>query len=152
MSLMTYLENDGQKPLTKEEIKAFEEKYQFRFPPELKALYLKQNGGLLDECGISEDDCFLAEVYPLISHDDDHDEILTVKKLLKWQKQDKLIPMEYIPFCADEAGDNYYLNIKNQGIYYISHEFFDEFEEDPENCKIAGSFQEFDEMIIDLEE
>lgn len=55
MALFTYLENDGQKPLTKEEIKAFEEKYQFRFPPELKALYLKQNGGLLEECGLSED-------------------------------------------------------------------------------------------------
>ena len=83
MALLTYLEYDGQKPLTKEEIKAFEEKYQFRFPPELKALYLKQNGGLLDECGISEDDCMLAELYPLFSHDDDTDEILTVKKPLK---------------------------------------------------------------------
>ena len=60
--------------------------------------------------------------------------------------------MEYIPFCADEAGDSYYFHTKNQGIYYICHEFFDEFEENPENCKIADSFSEFDRMIIDLEE
>ncbi len=149
MALLTYLEYDGQKPLTKEEIKAFEKKYQFRLPPELKALYLKQNGGLLDECGFSAEECFLAEVYPLFSEDEEE---LTVKTLLKWQKQDKLIPMEYIPFCADEAGDSYYLNTKNQGIYYISHEFFDEFEENPENCKVADSFQAFEKMIVDLEE
>ncbi len=149
MSLLTYLEYDGQKPLSEEEIQALEEKYQFRFPKKLKALYLKQNGGFLDECGISEDGCLLAEVYPLVSEDS---EDLTVKKLLKWQKQDKLIPMQYIPFCADEAGDSYYFNTKNHGIYYISHEFFDEFEENPENCKIADSFKEFDEMILDLEE
>ncbi len=149
MSLLTYLEYDGQKPLTQEEIKAFEEKYQIHFPKKLKALYLKQNGGLLDECGISPEDCLLAEVYPLVSENSDD---LTVRKLLKWQKQDQLIPMEYIPFCADEAGDSYYFHTRNHGIYYICHEFFEEFQENPENCKIAASFNEFDEMILDMEE
>ena len=149
MALLTYLEYDGQKPLSEAEIQAVEEKYQFRLPKKLRKLYLQQNGGLLDECGISEDACLLAEVYPLIGEDD---ELLTVKKLLKWQKQDKLIPMDYIPFCADEAGDSYYFHRKNHGIYYICHEFFDEFQENSENFRTADSFNAFDEMILDLEE
>ena len=74
-----------------------------------------------------------------------------METLLKWQKMDGFIPMYYIPFCNDEAGDSYYIRVDEEGygkVYYIFSEFLDDFLDDPEgDGLIAGSFTEFLEMI-----
>ena len=75
----------------------------------------------------------------------------TMDTILTWQEMDGFIPMYYVPFCSDEAGDSYYIRIDEAGygkVYYIFSEFLDDFLEDPEGkWLIADSFTEFIEMI-----
>ena len=119
-------------------------------PEDLRQFCLQYNGGLLpDETEIDPESCrltdFLAIKYPLMER------IPMMDTLLKWQKMDGFIPMCYIPFCNDEAGDSYYIRVDEAGygkVYYIFSEFLDDFLADPErDGLIAGSFTEFLEMI-----
>jgi hypothetical protein len=74
-----------------------------------------------------------------------------LETILDRQEQDGIIPMCYIPFCSDEAGDSYYIRVDEAGygeIYYIFSEFLDDFPGAPESeGLIANSFTEFLEMI-----
>lgn len=74
-----------------------------------------------------------------------------METILDWQEQDGFIPMCYIPFCSDEAGDSYYIRVDEAGygkIYYIFSEFLDDFLNDSESEWLtANSFTEFLEMI-----
>lgn len=136
--------------ITEAELEALEEQYGFRLPEDLRQFCLQYNGGLLPNgtelnpewCMLTD---FLAIKYPVM------ESIPTMDTLLKWQKMDGFIPMCYIPFCDDEAGDSYYIRVDEEGcgkVYYIFSEFLDEFLEDPEGeWLVANSFTEFLEMI-----
>ena len=111
------------------------------------------------KCGISEfmekvisvdpEGCQLSYFHPISCQYQEY--ILTINKLLEWQKMDEDIPMCYIPFCSDVADDSYYIRVDKEGygkVYYILSEFLDEFLEDPEgNGYVAGSFTEFLEKM-----
>lgn len=136
--------------ITEEELAALEERFGFRMPDDLRQFYLQHNGGILppgteidpERCKLND---FLAVKYPLMER------IPIMDTLLEWQQMDGFIPMYYIPFCNDEAGDSYYIRADEAGygkVYYIFSEFLDDFLADPEeNGLIAGSFTEFLEMI-----
>lgn len=136
--------------ITEAELTALEEQYGFRLPEDLRQFCLRYNGGLLPTgTELNPEDCrltdFLAIKYPVM------DKIPTMDTLLKWQAMDGFIPMNLVPFCDDEAGDSYYIRVDEAGygkIYYIFHEFMDDFLADPEGEGfVAGSFTEFLEMI-----
>lgn len=136
--------------ITKEELAALEEMFGFRMPEDMRQFYLQHNGGVLplgvkidpERCRLTD---FLAIKYPLM------ESIPIMDILLKWQKMDGFIPMYYIPFCNDEAGDSYYIRVDKAGygkVYYIFSEFLDDFLDDSgENGLIADNFTEFLEMI-----
>ena len=77
--------------------------------------------------------------------------IPSMDTLLEWQKMDGFIPMYYIPFCNDEAGDSCYIRVDEAGygkVYYIFSEFLEDFLEDSVGeGLIAGCFTEFLKMI-----
>ena len=136
--------------ITEEELAALEERFGFRMPEDLRQFCLQYNGGLLpDGTEIDPESCrltdFLAIKHPLMER------IPMMDTLLKWQKMDGFIPMCYIPFCNDEAGDSYYIRVDEVGygkVYYIFSEFLDDFLADSEGAGlIAGSFTEFLELI-----
>ena len=136
--------------ITEEELAALEERFVFRLPDDLRQFCLQYNGGLLPtEAEIDPERCkltdFLAIKYPLM------ESIPIMDTLLEWQKMDGFIPMYYIPFCNDEAGDSYYIRVDEVGygkVYYIFSEFLDDFLADSEGAGlIAGSFTEFLELI-----
>ena len=136
--------------ITEEELAALEERFVFRLPDDLRQFCLQYNGGLLptgaeidpERCKLTD---FLAIKYPLM------ESIPIMDTLLEWQKMDGFIPMYYIPFCNDEAGDSYYIRVDEVGygkVYYIFSEFLDDFLADSEGAGlIAGSFTEFLELI-----
>lgn len=136
--------------ITEEELAALEERFGFRMPEDMRQFYLQHNGGVLplgvkidpERCRLTD---FLAIKYPLM------ESIPIMDTLLKWQKMDGFIPMYYIPFCNDEAGDSYYICVDEAGygkVYYIFSEFLDDFLDDSgENGLIADNFTEFLEMI-----
>lgn len=135
---------------TEEDIITLEKRFHFQMPQDFKEFYLKHNGVVfLNGVKLNPDDCQLRYFYSVGQEYQEY--ILTIDKLLEWQEMDGFIPMYYIPFCADEAGDSYYVRVDGVGygkIYYIFSEFLDEFLSDPESeGLIAGSFTEFWEMI-----
>ena len=136
--------------ITEAELATLEERFGFRMPEDLRHFYLQHNGGILpngtvlspERCKLTD---FLAVKYPLMEH------IPVMDTLLEWQEMDGFIPMHYIPFCDDEAGDSYYIRVDEAGygkVYYIFSEFLDDFLADPEgDGLIAGSFTEFLEKL-----
>lgn len=136
--------------ITEAELTALEERFDFRMPEDMRQFYLQHNGGILpfgvkinpERCRLTD---FLAIKYPIM------DSIPVMDTLLEWQKMDGFIPMYYIPFCNDEAGDSYYIRVDKAEygkVYYIFSEFLDDFLDDSEeNGLIADSFTEFLEMI-----
>lgn len=136
--------------ITEEELAALEERFDFRMPEDMRQFYLQHNGGILpsgakidsERCKLTD---FLAIKYPLM------EQIPIMDTLLEWQKMDGFIPMYYIPFCNDEAGDSYYIRVDEVGygkVYYIFSEFLDDFLDDSEGeGLIADSFTEFWEMM-----
>ena len=136
--------------ITEDELAALEERFGFRMPEDMRQFYLQHNGGVLpfgakidpERCRLTD---FLVIKYPLM------ESIPIMETLLKWQKMDGFIPMYYIPFCNDEAGDSYYIRVDEAGygkVYYIFSEFLDDFlDNSEENGLIADSFTEFLEMI-----
>lgn len=136
--------------ITESEIAALEERFCFRMPEDLRQFYLRQNGGLFPTGTVvnperSRLNDFLAVKYPFMER------LPLLETILDRQEQDGIIPMCYIPFCSDEAGDSYYIRVDEAGygeIYYIFSEFLDDFLGAPESeGLIANSFTEFLEMI-----
>ena len=136
--------------ITEAEIAVLEKQFDFRMPDDLRQFYLKHNGGILptgtvlnpEWCELTD---FLAIQYPLM------EQIPIMNTLLSWQKMDGFIPMYYIPFCNDAAGDSYCIRVDEAGygkVYYIFSEFLDDFLDDPDGeWLIADSFTEFLEKI-----
>ena len=136
--------------ITGAELTALEERFGFRMPDDLRQFFLRHNGGIFppgteidpERCKLND---FLAVKYPLMER------IPIMDTLLEWQQMDGFIPMYYIPFCNDEAGDSYYIRVDEAGygkVYYIFSEFLDDFLDDSEGeGLIAGSFMEFWEML-----
>ena len=142
------LENPNK--ITEAEIIALEERFNFRMPKDMGQCYLQHNGGIFPTGTVlnpewSKLNDLLSIKYPLMER------IPTMDTILTWQEMDGFIPMYYVPFCSDEAGDSYYIRIDEAGygkVYYIFSEFLDDFLEDPEGkWLIADSFTEFIEMI-----
>lgn len=136
--------------ITESEIAALEERFCFRMPEDLRQFYLRQNGGLFPTGTVvnperSRLNDFLAVKFPFMER------LPLLETILDRQEQDGFIPMCYIPFCSDEAGDSYYIRVDEAGygeIYYIFSEFLDDFPGAPESeGLIANSFTEFLEMI-----
>ena len=142
-------------PVHMEDIRALEAQFHFQMPEDMRQFYLENNGGFLhsgiyidpEGCRITE---FNSIAFPF------HEHIPTMDTLLKWQEMDGFIPMQYIPFCNDEAGDSYYIRTDAEGygkVYYLCHEFWDEFEQDPEDSLVASSFSDFlEKMRTSLEQ
>lgn len=152
MPLEQFIKPHDDNALTKSEIKAFEDAYSIKLPEEMIELYMKQNGGYLEKCGSKELDLPLKKLYPIAHTFCEHMPI--IEELLKCQKKDGFIPMNYIPFCSDEAGDDYYLRMDAEGygkVYYIFSEFLDDFLKDPGNSLVADSFKLFSEMIENID-
>lgn len=135
---------------TEEEIIALEKRFHFLLPQDLKEFYRKHNGAIFQSgTRLDPEGCQLRYFYSVGRQYQEY--IRTVDKLLEWQKMDGFIPMCYIPFCSDEAGDSYYVRVDEAGygkVYYIFSEFLDDFLTNPDGeGLIAGSFTEFLEMI-----
>lgn len=135
--------------VTAAEIAVLEKQFDFRMPEDLRQFYLQHNGGILptgteinpEWCKLTD---FLAIKHPLMER------IPIMDTILSWQEMDGFIPMCYIPFCNDAAGDSYYICVDEVGygkVYYIFSEFLDDFLADSEVGLIASSFTEFLEKI-----
>lgn len=148
MSLPQFVKPHADNRLDRSEIQRFEHTYQFKLPEAMIEFYLTCNGGYLNPCGNAELDLPLRIVYPITHTFDEH--VSTIEQLLEWQKTDGLIPMCYVPFCSDAAGDDYYLRVDDVGygkIYYLFSEFLDDFLCDPEKYVVADSFELFSSML-----
>ncbi len=131
-------------------IRLLEHRFHFRMPPDMEHFYRQYNGATLPPHGyIDPEGCQLQFFHPIGVQYQEH--ILTINKLLEWQEMDGFIPMYYIPFCSDAAGDSYYIRVDEASygkVYYIFDEFLDEFLEDPESQGfVANSFSEFLQQI-----
>lgn len=138
--------------LSETEIADFEKAFNLKLPEGMKCLYRKQNGGYLKKCGNSLFDLPLRVLYPIGKSFDSH--VPTINRLLEEQKNDGFIPMKFLPFCSDKAGDDYYVRIDEEKygtVYYLFSEFLDDFLEEPENYIVANTFDEFMEMVDALE-
>lgn len=132
---------------TEEEITALEKRFHFQMPQDLREFYLKHNGAVFpDGARLDPEYCQLKFFYSIGQQYQKY--ISTIDRLLEWQEMDKFIPMCYIPFCADEANDSYYIRVDEKGygeIHYIV-----DFLDNP-NIEgvglIANSFKEFLEHI-----
>lgn len=128
MSLEQFFRFHDGKPLSEVEISDFESKFGIKLPEEMKLLYMKQNGGYLKKCGTSLFDLPLKILYPINESFDNH--VSTIDRLLKEQENDGFIPMQFLPFCSDEAADNRYVRIDDERygrVYYLFSDFLDEF-------------------------
>lgn len=137
-------------PGATEEIVSLEKRFHFQLPKELKEFYRKHNGVIFQTgARFDPEGCQLSYFHSVGGQYQEY--ILTIDRLLEWQEMDGFIPMYYIPFCSDEAGDSYYVRADEAGygkIYYICSEFLDDFLADPEGEGfIASSFTEFLRMI-----
>ena len=155
MPFHVFLDPEAAAGLTPQEIADAEQKLGIRLPETLRQLYLQHNGCYLRSCVIDGEEMPLCSLYPLYTEGktplgENND--LSVALLLEWQERDGFIPMQYVPFCDDDAGDIYYYSTENGAVYYIMHEFFDEFEADPESCRVADSLEAFDAMIVAYED
>ena len=106
----------------------------------------------MKKCGNSLFDLPLRVLYPIGKSFDSH--VPTINRLLEEQKNDGFIPMKFLPFCSDKAGDDYYVRIDEEKygtVYYLFSEFLDDFLEEPENYIVANTFDEFMEMVDALE-
>lgn len=142
--------------VTEQELAAFEEKYGVTLPQSMKDFYKIQNGGYFrrdkdfiitadeedDEDALALSD-FRPFTRPFTSHAN------TIDTLVDWQRMDGFLPDTIVPFCSDDAGDFYYIQADGQGerVWYIFHEDYDAFLDDPSNCLVADSFTAFLEMI-----
>ena len=131
---------------TEEEIIALEKRFHIKLPDDLKEFYKKHNGVIFPSgVQLAPETCELRYFHPIGQQYQEH--ILTINKLLEWQEMDGFIPMCYVPFCSDEAGDSYYVRVDEGGygkIYYIFSECLDDFLADPQGeGLIANSFAEF---------
>lgn len=139
----------NERPIHAEEIQALETRFHFQMPEDMKRFYLKTNGGFLHSgIYIDPEGCQVTEFHPISFPF--HEHIFTTDTLLEWQEMDGFIPMQYIPFCSDGAGDSYYIRTDAEGygkVYYLCHEFFDKFEISSEDSLVADSFTEFLEKM-----
>lgn len=132
---------------TEEEIVALEKRFHFQIPQDLREFYLKHNGAVFPSgAQLDPESCQLRHFHSIGQQYQEY--IYTINRLLEWQDMDKFIPMCYIPFCADEANDHYYIRVDEKGygeIHYIV-----DFLDNP-NIEgvglIANSFTEFLEQI-----
>ena len=131
-----------------ETIAALEERFRIRLPQELKEFYRQHNGAVFSPGALSSPErCQLCYFYPIGQRDQENFP-LSIDQLLEWQKMDNLIPMCYVPFCEDEAGNSYYVRVDQEGygeIHYIV-DFLDN------DCiegtgLAAGSFAEFMDKV-----
>lgn len=150
--LEEFLEPHQEPGVTNGEFAAFEETYGVILPEDMKAFYRRQNGGFfLDgrEYFITDDEYELplAEFHGIARTF--HPNILTIDTLLKWQQMDGFLPNTLVPFCSDQSGDSYFIQTDGQEnkVYYLFHEEYDEFLENPEDCLKAESFTDFLEKI-----
>lgn len=137
-------------PAKVEDMKRLEEHFCIQLPEDMKQFYLEHNGGVLPkESRIDEESCRLRHFLSLEHQYQEQD--TTIYEMLKWQKMDGFIPMKYVPFCMDEAGDFYYIQVSGEEygtVYYIFSECLDDFLNDPKGeGLIAHSFSEFLECI-----
>ena len=134
----------------------FERAFGVVLPQAMKAFYQIQNGGwfrrdvdfvVTEDPEEDEDALSLSDFRPIGVHFTTHTH--TIDTLLEWQRMDGFLPDTIVPFCSDEAGDLYYIQADGKGekIWYIFHEDYDVFLEDPEDCLVAESFTAFLEMI-----
>lgn len=129
------------------EISALEERFHFQMPQDVRQFFLKHNGAVFPAgAQLNPEWCELRHFYPIGRQHQEH--IPTIDHLLEWQEMDKLIPMYYIPFCTDEANDNYYIRVDEAGygeIHYIV-----DFPDNPDFegvGLIANSFTDFLQKI-----
>lgn len=130
------------------EIAVLENRFHFHMPRDIRQFYLKHNGVIfLPNARSNPENCELRYFYSVGRQFEDH--IPTIDQLLGWQAKDRLIPMCYIPFCSDEAGDSYYVRVDEEGygeIYY-----FVDFLDDP-NVEGAGLIAEsFTDFLAQIE-
>lgn len=147
-----FLEPHQEPGVTEEEFAAFEKTYGVTLPEDMKDFYRKRNGGFFregQEYFLTDDEYELplAEFHGLTRTF--HPHILTIEHMLKWQQADGFLPKTLVPFCSDQSGDSYFIEAGGQDnrIYYIFHEEYDEFLENPESGLAASSFTDFLEKI-----
>ena len=106
---------------TEAEITALESRFHFHMPQDIWQFYLKHNGGIFPpNTQLDPESCKLRYFYSVGQQFEKY--IPTIDQLLEWQEKDDMIPMYYIPFCADEADDSYYVRVDEKGygkIYYL---------------------------------
>lgn len=128
---------------TEAEITALESQFHFHMPQDIRQFYLKHNGVIFPRnTRLDPESCKLQYFYSIGRQFEKY--VPTIDQLLEWQAKDDMIPMCYIPFCADEADDSYYVRVDEEGygkIYYLV-----DFLDDP-NIEgvglIAESFTDF---------
>lgn len=147
-----FLEPHQEPGVSEEEFAALEEAYGVVLPEDMKAFYRRQNGGFFrkgQEYHVSDDEYELplAEFHSIARTF--HPHILTIDILLKWQQMDGFLPCTLVPFCSDESGDSCFIQASEEDsrVYYLFHEEYDDFLENPGESLIAESFTDFLEKI-----
>lgn len=73
--------------------------------------------------------------------------LLTIDTLLEWQAINEILAVYYVPFCAGAADNFYYICLDEANyskVYYIEHEFLNDFLVAPEiKGFIPNGFTEF---------
>lgn len=139
--------------LTEADIKAAEKRMGFTLPAELRAHYLKYNGGEPElRCWKSEhyDDNYLTGFFPIRKSNDLDDKELakvetldeTVVELLEGQH----MPKSFLPFAADGGGNYFCIDRDDGKIYFLPMDEDSSF--DSRRRYLAASFNEFVEGLV----
>ena len=130
------------KKISTTEIESVENKYNFKYPEEIKKHYLKCNGGYPNKELYEYD----GEEYKINYFLSIGNKVNSFEKIYELLRSDDVFPSWLIPFADDEGGNFFAFSVleKDYGsIYYYSHEF--ELGEDPALYvkKISDNFSSF---------
>jgi cell wall assembly regulator SMI1 len=114
---------NGEAPLTLQDIAAIEAALGLRFPRGLRDSYLRSNGGRPDPYVYEDDtlDTVVSEALPLTAVDEDSTAVATYRALVL-EKQ--LVPAHFFPFAVDGGGNYFFVDCHSSdaSVYFFDHD------------------------------
>lgn len=99
-----------------------ENKYNFKFPKDIKQFYLQHNGGRLERyCYIAEDGPYYFSYFFSIKYG-----LSSLDTKLKLNYFDDWWPKEFIPFGYDGGGNTFCFHVETGKIYYLYEDDYDD--------------------------
>lgn len=146
--MFEFIKDCGIEKINENDILDLEKKYMFRFPNDMKLFYLEHNPGRLNDCKVKiKGGIELSSFFPIKNT---CVRLLTIDRLLEWQKMDNLTPMNLVPFASDYADNTFYIDLsegKYGNIYHLDHEFWPDFKNGEYPKAVADSFFDFVKRI-----